>query len=46
VYESILKRDPEEARRRMQRHLDIAKSTILEVFTEPIAAPINPPGDD
>jgi DNA-binding FadR family transcriptional regulator len=29
VYESILKRDPEEARRRMQRHLDIAKSTIL-----------------
>ena len=45
VYESILKRDPEEARRRMQKHLDIAESTILEAFKEPVAAPVNPPGD-
>jgi len=34
MYESILKRDPEEARRRRRKHLDIARSTILEAFTE------------
>jgi len=34
VYESILKRDPEEARRRMRKHLDIAESTILGAFTD------------
>jgi DNA-binding FadR family transcriptional regulator len=34
VYESILKRDPEEARRRMRKHLEIARSTILEAFTD------------
>ena len=33
LHESILKRDPEEARRRMRKHLDVAETTILGAFT-------------
>lgn len=34
LYEPILRRDPEEARRRMHQHLEEAKNLILQGFSE------------